>query len=91
MGFRYITKEYIVEAKVDYTPSVVEPGPQTPTDTRYFKIIKPYVEGMHYNGITTNYTSNSSTYDSETHEYFGNYLRWYRDLHDIDLMPYYNC
>lgn len=90
-GFMYVTKEYIVEALQDFMPTKDDLGPQSASDSSYFKIIKPYVEGMHYNGITSNYISNTPSYDAETHEYLGNYLRMYRDLHGIDLMPYYNC
>lgn len=57
----------------------------------YFKIIEPYIEGKFYPGITSNLKSNSSLYDSDTHYMLGQYLRMLRDLHNLDLMPYYNC
>lgn len=66
-------------------------GPQHVNDIKYFKVVCPYVEGKRYFGITSNFESNSSMYDSDTHEHLGNYLRMLRDLHDIDLMSYYNC
>lgn len=66
-------------------------GPQSGLDGEYFEILEPYVEGDQYLGITSTYTSNSAMYDLDTHEHLGDYLRMHRDLHGIDLMPYYNC
>lgn len=40
---------------------------------------------------THSFTSNTGYYDSETHEWLGNYLRAYRDMKGINLMPFYNC
>ncbi len=40
---------------------------------------------------TTNLTINSSSYDIATHRYLGNYLRFIRDYHGLDLMGMYNC
>ena len=49
----------------------------------------------HYNVLDLNHTKNliikSNVYDSYTHEYLGEYLRFVRDYHNIDLMPLYNC
>ena len=41
--------------------------------------------------VTTKLLINSSVYDSYTHNYLGNYLRFIRDYKGIDLMPLYNC
>jgi len=35
--------------------------------------------------------SKSSYYDSDTHYRLGRYLRYIRDVYNINLMPFYNC
>lgn len=48
-----------------------------------------------YNQHITNYTKtlkiNNLLYDSHTHKYLGEYLRFLRDYHKVDLMSLYNC
>lgn len=60
-------------------------------DNKFEKTLEPYEFGEFYKGITTRYDSNILGYDSQTHYYLGQYLRAYRDLFGIDLMPFYNC
>lgn len=56
-----------------------------------FTRICPFV----FNRPILNYTKtlkiNSNIYDSHTHEYLGDYLRFLRDAKDINLMSMYNC
>ena len=49
----------------------------------------------YYNKKEPNFTKNleikNCRYDSYTHEYLGDFLRFQRDYNEIDLMPLYNC
>lgn len=42
-------------------------------------------------GLTKTLNSPGSSYDAVTHEYLGDYLRFLRDYHNINLMSMYNC
>ena len=42
-------------------------------------------------GFSSSYKSGVSWYDGTTHRYLGEYLRYIRDYHDVDLMKFYNC
>lgn len=42
-------------------------------------------------GLTKTLKSSGRFYDKETHEYLGEYLRFLRDYHGVNLMPLYNC
>lgn len=54
-----------------------------------------HMTDYNYNSYYLNYTKNlqikDNIYDSYTHEYLGDYLRFMRDYNDINLMPLYNC
>lgn len=89
-NFQYITKNYIVEAKKSWTLNSTDKLDSI-MNSNYFKIIRPYIEGEYYRNVTSNYISNSLEYDDNIHYYLGQYLRSLRDLHNIDLMSYYNC
>ena len=61
--------------------------------SKYANIHTP--KGYTYNLKIRNYTKNlkiqNNVYDSYTHEYLGDYLRFQRDYRNINLMPLYNC
>ena len=90
-NWTYVTKNNIIKAKVNWKPNEYDLGPQSEYDNNYFDIIEPFVEGKFYKGITSNFVSNISGYDANTHYFLGKYLRNLKDLHNLNLMPYYNC
>ena len=55
------------------------------------KILAPYVFNRNIVNITKQLKMNSSVYDTYTHEYLGEYLRFMRDYKHLDLMGMYNC
>lgn len=55
------------------------------------KIIKFYTFGESIENLTTKFPISSNLYDSKTHIYLGNYLRFLRDYMGLDLMSLYNC
>ena len=63
----------------------------TGDDAADYDVNEDYVFGNYYPKFTQRYTSHNNYYDYETHEMLGNYLRCYRDIYGIDLMPFYNC
>jgi len=59
-------------------------------DGKFKKLIN-YIYNKPLLNITSKLKMNSSIYDSYTHNYLGNYLRFLRDYHKINLMGLYNC
>ncbi len=90
-GMTYITQnKHIVVANKDCDETTSKTL-ENDLSSEYFKIIDNYIEGNFYKGISSNFESNSSLYDPSTHYALGQYLRYIRDMHNLDLLPYYNC
>lgn len=59
--------------------------------TGNFRTINDFTFGKHYPKFTEKFESSFSYYDYNTHKWLGKLLRCYRDIWDLDLMPFYNC
>lgn len=53
--------------------------------------VSSYKEDDKIENITKNLEIRNNLYDSYTHEYLGDYLRYVRDYKGVDLMSMYNC
>lgn len=56
-----------------------------------FDVLMAYNYNREVLNLTKNLTINSSDYDTHTHYYLGEYLRFLRDYNKINLMGMYNC
>ena len=77
---------YMIDENNIYHTSGIPLEPDTKKD-----YVCPYIEGQEYLNITTKLDINSKYYDDYTHRYLGDYLRFLRDYHNINLMSMYNC
>jgi hypothetical protein len=55
------------------------------------QVVQPYLYGQSIQNLTKNILVTDMIYDSYTHTYLGEYLRFYRDMKNINLMSMYNC
>ena len=55
------------------------------------KVVSTYNFNDKITNITNNLHITSNIYDSKTHKYLGEYLRFIRDYTGLDLMQMYNC
>ena len=73
-----------------YVPGVWQSAPLNPKQSSGGAWVT-YERGEAVKNLTKVLELKNNIYDSYTHEYLGNYLRFIRDYDGIDLMSMYNC
>lgn len=63
---------------------------ETMVDVAQYVVLNSFEWGTIYNKYSQNYITDSNYYDNNLHSYFGKFLRCFRDVKGIDLMPYFN-
>ena len=71
--------------------NIVSPTNILQGESGQYTIIGDYVFGDSTPNVTSTYVGKEQYYDSDTHKHLGEFLRAYRDLYGIDLLPFYNC
>ncbi len=89
-GMRIFEDSYYIYGSDIYVCTATQEQPFD-GDMKSLKKISAYVYGEKYLNITKTLSSDTQIYDAYTHEYLGDYLRFYRDYKDINLMSMYNC
>lgn len=87
-GETYIYKSRIIKCN---KTGVLDIPATSSQDKASYSVINNFYFGKYYPKFTERFASNNNYYDSSTHRWLGNLLRCYRDIWDIDLMPFYNC
>lgn len=102
-GFRYIYLVYIIECTAS---GYLLPGASETVvsntlfadDTVYvgrsaakYNIISEYYFNTQLSNVNVRTVFNTDDYSKELHAALGTYLRVYRDLFSINMMPFYNC
>ena len=89
----YVGETYIYKSRIiRCTKTGLLDIPSSAGSTRAtYSVISRFTFGRDYPKFTERFSSNNNFYDSATHKWLGRLLRCYRDIWDLDLMPFYNC
>lgn len=78
-------------AEYIFTENPASTNAENAKGTYAWKIIDNYYPDKKSLNHTKTLRITSNIYDSYTHEYLGDYLRFLRDYYNVDLMSLYNC
>lgn len=102
-GFRYIYLVYIIECTssgylLPGASETVVSNSLMADDTVYvgrnaanYKILSEYYFNTPIKNVNVRTLFNTDDYSKDVHTALGTYLRAYRDLYSINMMPFYNC